>query len=208
MLQGEPADAHIEDAEAFKAKLPELLAMYDPKYIYNVYEVGLFYEQTWRRTFMEQGEDPAGGKVSKKRMTILLTVAMDGHMEPVIVINNSHCPRSFKHIGNDPKRLPPYITWFSNRKAWMDSNIFKTFLITLDSKLQRHKAEGLILLDNFSAHKLAVECTDHLKNLRVEWLLPNCTSLVQPVDMGIGQAFKLRYRKLLHSYMANMLFND
>ena len=71
-LQGERADAPVEQANNFKARLPQLLSMYDPHDIFNVDEVGLFYEQAGKRTFLEQGEDPAGGKVSKKRMTILL----------------------------------------------------------------------------------------------------------------------------------------
>ena len=172
ILQGEREDAPIEDAEAFKAKLPELLAMYDPKYIYNADEVGLFYEQTGTRR----------GSCRRKGVQKEDDYSSHGSYG----WSHGDCDRNKQFTlpqvvhQKDPKRLPPCITWFSNRKAWMVSNIFKTFLITLDSKLQKHKAEGLIFLYNFSAHELAVECTDHLKNLRVEWLPPNCTSLVQP----------------------------
>ena len=38
--------------------------------------------------------------------------------------------------------------------------------------------------------------------------LPIETLLIQPVYMGIGQIFKLRCKKLLHNYIANMVFND
>ena len=92
-LQGERADAPVEQANNFKARLPQLLSMYDPHDIFNADEVGLFYEQARRRTFLEQGQDPAGGKVSKKRMTILLVAAMDGHLEPMVVINKSSSPK-------------------------------------------------------------------------------------------------------------------
>ena len=41
ILQGERADAPIEDADAFKQDLQELLAMYAPKHIYNSHKIGL-----------------------------------------------------------------------------------------------------------------------------------------------------------------------
>ena len=33
-------------------------------------------------------EDPAGCKVSKKRLTIFIVAAMDGHLEQMVLINN------------------------------------------------------------------------------------------------------------------------
>ena len=67
----------------------------------------------------------------------------------------------------------------------------------------------MLFLDNFSGHECGFELTkEHLTNVRVECLPPNCTSLLQPVDQGIGNELKIRYRKYLHEHMAEMIFID
>ena len=42
----------------------------------------------------------------------------------------------------------------------------------------------LLFLNNFAGHVLVVEAEEiePMSNIKVEWLPPNCTSLVQPVD--------------------------
>ena len=68
-------------------------------------------------------------------------------------------------------------------------------VIGIQPKLRRESTckRGFLFLNNFSAHSLAVEgCEDDLSNLCVEWLAPNCRSLVLPVDQGIGNALKIR----------------
>jgi hypothetical protein len=41
----------------------------------------------------------------------------------------------------------------------------------------------------------------HLTNVKVHFLLPNCTSVIQPLDQGIIRAFKSKYRKLIVKFM-------
>jgi hypothetical protein len=56
----------------------------------------------------------------------------------------------------------------------------------------------LLLLENFSGHKLGVELVggvEGLVNTRIAWLLPNITSHWQPLDQGTIATFKLYYRK-------------
>jgi hypothetical protein len=52
----------------------------------------------------------------------------------------------------------------------------------------------LLLLDNFSAHACALE-TLELKNVRIEFLPPNTTSLCQPCKQGIIFALKGHYQR-------------
>lgn len=208
-LQGERGSAPVAMADEFKKSLPKLLEDYDPSNIFNGDEVGLFWEACAKKTLLLEGDDPAGTKVSKKRLTVFIVAAMDGHMEKMVVVNNSQTPRAFKAIGNNPNRLPSCIIWKSSKKAWMNWHIFRDWLLEFNAKLKRENRRGILFLDNFSAHSLAVdECEDSLTNLRVEWLPANCTSLVQPVDQGIGNALKVRYRKYLHEHMANMITLD
>jgi hypothetical protein len=71
----------------------------------------------------------------------------------------------------------------------------------------KDKGEGrkvLLLMDNFSAHELAVQLVGGLQglsNVRIAWLPPNTTSVWQPMDQGIIVSFKLQYRKQWIEYM-------
>ncbi|KNF03721.1 hypothetical protein PSTG_03243, partial [Puccinia striiformis f. sp. tritici PST-78] len=58
----------------------------------------------------------------------------------------------------------------------------------------REKRHVLLLIDNFSAHIKGLEglC---LPNLKVEFLPPNLTSVLQPCDAGMIRAFKANYRR-------------
>ena len=99
--------------------------------------------------------------------------------------------------------------WKATPKGWMNSTIFKEWLLYLNTTIETQKREVLHFLDNFSGHECGFELAkEHLTHVRVEWLTPNCTSLLQPVDQGIGNALKIRYRKHLHEHMSKMIFID
>ncbi|GBN80184.1 hypothetical protein AVEN_96301-1 [Araneus ventricosus] len=73
----------------------------------------------------------------------------------------------------------------------MTSNIFKEFLLKWDKELKDEKI--VLLLDNCSAHPAEEEL--HLKNIKLVFLPPNTTSIIQPLDQGIIRSFKFHYRK-------------
>ena len=49
----------------------------------------------------------------------------------------------------------------------------------------------LMLVDNCPAHPKV----ERLQSIELVFLLPNCTSVLQPMDQGIIRLFKLHYRK-------------
>ena len=56
----------------------------------------------------------------------------------------------------------------------------------------------ILLMDNFSAHELAVENIEKaggLQNTKIIWLPNNSTSLHQPLDQGIIKNVKIYYHK-------------
>ena len=128
----------------------------------------------------------------------------DGSCQPIFA------PRAFSSIKQDLKRLPPCISWSASKKGWMTSDIFHTFLVKVNENFRVSNRNCVLFLDNFSGHKAGVDrCSiNDLSNTRIEWLPANCTSICQPIDMGIVQAFKLRYRKFLHEHMCNQVFAD
>ena len=63
----------------------------------------------------------------------------------------------------------------------------------LDIHMCQQKHFILLLLDNFSGHKILYEP----KNIRIEFFAPNLTSFVQPCDAGIIRCFKAYYQRAL-----------
>ena len=53
--------------------------------IYNADEMGLYW-QTGRKTLLAEGEYPAGGKLNKQRMAVLIVTAMDGSLDQLVVV--------------------------------------------------------------------------------------------------------------------------
>lgn len=63
----------------------------------------------------------------------------------------------------------------------------------------------LLLLDNFSAHLLAVDEAPPLSNIEVVFFPANATSVYQPLDQGIIQNLKHYYRKKWMLWIIGML---
>ena len=83
----------------------------------------------------------------------------------------------------------------------MTSDIFRTWLMEWDAKLQLKSRKILLLVDNCAAHP-HLDC---LKNIQLEFFPANTTSLIQPLDMGVIKNFKTFYRKKLISYILEVI---
>ena len=69
----------------------------------------------------------------------------------------------------------------------------------------------LLLMDNFSAYKVAVELLgglDSLLNTKVMWLPPNATSIHQPLDQGIIQNWKAYIQHQFVTFIAQTFDNN
>jgi len=77
----------------------------------------------------------------------------------------------------------------------MTSAIFEEFLVLLDCPGGGAKTQKILLfMDQCVAHQ---RDTTALKNIKVIFLTPNCTSHLQPLDIGIIHTFKCQYSKQL-----------
>ena len=84
---------------------------------------------------------------------------------------------------------------YSNKSSWMTSEIFKEWLDKLNSKFKSENRNVLLYLDNFSGH-YRTDKTDHnYSNIKIHFYPPNCTSVIQPMDQGIINAEKIKYKK-------------
>ncbi|KMR04660.1 jerky-like protein [Lasius niger] len=172
--------------------------------IFNVGETGLYFRMLPVKTVMEKEERQASAfKQNEDYMTIMLCSNADGSLKlPLVVIGKHEKPRVMKNILHI---LPIYYVHESNE--WMESNIFETwfkseFVPRVTSFLQEKNLpiKAVLLFDDALWHP-SVE-TLSLNNITAYDLPPNTTALIQPMDQGIIESLKRRYRaKLLSSFL-------
>ena len=164
---------------------PKLIEQYQPNCIYNADETGLFYKMLPEYTLDTKGEQTHGIKKSKERLTVLFCCNSDGSDKICpLVIGKSKKPRCF----NGVKNLP--VHYEANTYAWMNNDLFKQWLMHLDSRMRKINKNIILFLDNFGGHKVDFNFT----NMKLAFYPANCTSLLQPLDQGIIKSFKSKYR--------------
>lgn len=189
VMCGEKRSVDPDSVAKWKSEtLPELIKGYSPSNIFNADETGLFYNLQPDKTLCFQNEKCHGGKRSKIRLTVLLAANSDGSEKlPPYVIGKSANPRCFKNI----KTLPT--KYDANKKSWMTAVLFVNWLKDLDRKMRSLKRKVILFIDQCPAHPKVHD----FPNLKVVFFPANCTSELQPLDMGIIRSFKVQYRKFL-----------
>ncbi len=121
---------------------------------------------------------------------------MEGEKAKPLIIGKPKNPRCFKNY--DISRF----NYINNKNAWMTSFVFKNMLFRWDSKLRSEGRKILLLLDNCSSHP---DINTELTHIKLVFIPPNCTSVLQPMDAGVIRTFKHHYKrklvsKLIHFY--------
>lgn len=75
----------------------------------------------------------------------------------------------------------------------MTTELFRKYLIQWDNELARRKKKILLLIDNCPSHTNIPA----LSFIKVVFLPPNTTSVLQPMDQGIIKSIKTNFRKQL-----------
>lgn len=183
---GESASVDISICSQWNDKLIQFLNGYNPRDIFNIDETGLFFKCLPNHTLTFKDEKCHGGKLSKDRLTVLLACNWDGSQKlKPLVIGKSAKPRCFKGI----KSLPT--AYRSNKKAWMTTELFNEWLISVNSDMKKAERKILLFLDNCTVHNNPPQL-DHVKLI---FFPANTTSRLQPLDQGIIQNFKTLYRR-------------
>ena len=84
------------------------------------------------------------------------------------------------------------VAYDANKSAWMTKQLFEPWLRKLNAKMLGLSRKIALILDNFSGHPQVA-----LSNVKLFFLPPNTTSIVQPMDAGIIKNLKFHYRQLL-----------
>ena len=159
-------------------------------------ETGLFFHTTEDKTLHQKGQECSGGKKAKMRLTISFCKNMVGDKETPLVNWKSLNPRCFKRVNK--KTLP--VEYHANKKAWMTSGIFETWLKKFDKRMGRKGRKVLLFLDNATSHSNVQLC-----NVKLKYLPANTTSILQPLDQGIILAMKRKYRKTQLRYIITQM---
>jgi DDE superfamily endonuclease/Tc5 transposase DNA-binding domain/Fission yeast centromere protein N-terminal domain len=195
-LHGESGSVNESELAGFRKQLIELIDDYEPRNVFNMDETGLFFRMQPSKSLGTK--KLKGRKKAKERITVGLCVNMDASekMEP-IVIDQYQNPRCFK--GESPTSCG--VRYYANKKAWMDRAVFCDWLKSFNSKM--HGRKVLLLIDNAPGH-IALD----LNNVRVEFLPKNTTAFLQPLDAGIINNFKVKYKSLFVQWLIDRLEAD
>ena len=181
-VSGEAASVDMSTGSALK----ELLQLYKPDDIFNADETGIFFKCVPDKTLDFKGAICTGGKKAKDGLTVLVAANMSGKEKlPLFVIGKTAKPRCFNNV----KSLP--VDYAANKKAWMTSDLFVSWLRKLDKKYLLQGRSIAMIVDNCPAHP----DIDNLKAVKLVFFPPNTTSILQPCVQGIINSFKRLYRK-------------
>ena len=203
-LQGEKLSADKPASEEFVTSFRTFVEdnNYTLNQIFNCDETGLYYKLLPNKTLASHFEKRADGrKRQKERVTINACSNASGTIKlPLLLIGKYKKPRCFKNISKDS--LPLIYDHQSN--AWVNTAIFSNwfhrhFVPTVKKKLQELGVEqkAVLVLDNCSAHPGEDELVSDDKKIIAKFLPPNVTSLIQPMDQGVLESIKRRYKRKL-----------
>jgi hypothetical protein len=144
------------------------------------------------KTMVYKHMDANTVKNCKERITLLLTANMDGSQKlKPLVIGKFEKPRCFTGLN----RANLKCTYRHNKAGWMTGELFKEWIEKLDKTMKEENRFIIMFVDNFAGHSPNKnEAPYALTNIVLEYFPANCTSVIQPMDMGIINAFKIRYR--------------
>ena len=125
------------------------------------------------------------------------TNATGTHKIKPVLIGKCAKPRCFKNVNMDA--LP--VIYKSQRNPWMNSEIFvEWFSKEFAPAVKRHQRlqnirspKAQLMIDNCSAHPSELSSPDG--SVMCMFLPLSTTSLIQPMDQGVLQAMKNRYKR-------------
>ncbi|GBM22811.1 Tigger transposable element-derived protein 1 [Araneus ventricosus] len=205
---GEAASSDVKAAENYLKTFSELIEAngYIPQQVFNCDETGLFWKKMPNRTYITAEEKiMPGHKPMKDRLTLALCANASGDckIKPLLVYHSEN-PRAFKSHKILKEKLQ--VMWRANPKAWVTRQFFVQWVNlffgpSVKKYLQENNLpmQALLVLDNAPAHppNLEVDILEEFKFIKVLYLLPNTTPILQPMDQQVISNFKKLYSKHL-----------
>ena len=200
-LSGEKLSADVVSADEFLPEFDKLTEGYSLHQIFNCDETGLYYKMLPQRTLTSMHTEPSGTKKPRERVTINACANASGSIKlPLQMIGRAKTPRCFRGIDKD--KLP--VIYTNQNNAWMDVGIFRDwFQNVFVPEVRKQLADlgqekkAILFLDNCSAHPGEDVLVSDDRKIIAKFFPPNVTSLIQPMDQGILECLKRKYRKAI-----------
>lgn len=205
---GEAASSDVKAAEDYLKTFSELIEAngYIPQQVFNCDETGLFWKKMPNRTYITAEEKIMPGyKPMKDRLTLALCANASGDckIKPLLVYHSEN-PRAFKSHKILKEKLQ--VMWRANPKAWITRQFFVQWVnLVFGPSVKKYLQENnlpmqaLLVLDNAPAHppNLEDDILEEFKFIKVLYLPPNTTPILQPMDQQVISNFKKLYTKHL-----------
>ena len=195
--RGASGDAVEYAIQECRPDLQRLASKYFPEDLWNSDELGLFCKMVPEKKFSIASLP--GRKKQMDRIAFHACLDSTGSENfYLIFIGKSKSPllirKSAAWLGLD---------YSNNQKSWMTSDLFFDWLKPFDLHICRTPGRKVLLFfDNCSAHGKLKTMPD-MQNTTVQFLPPNATSRIQPLDAGIIVALKVKYRRrFMHCALA------
>ncbi|GFS79260.1 tigger transposable element-derived protein 1 [Nephila pilipes] len=205
---GEAASSDMKAAEDYIKTFSDLIKAqgYISQQVFNCHETGLFWKKMPNRTYITAEEMMMPGhKPMKDRLTLALcaNASSDCKIKPLLVYHSEN-PRAFKSHKILKEKLQ--VMWRSNPKAWVTRKFFVEWVnLVFGPSVKKYLQEknlpvqALLILDNALAHppNLEDDILEEFKLIKVLYLPPNTTLILQPMDQQVISNFKKLYTKHL-----------
>ena len=130
---GEDKSVDPDIVENWSERLPDICRSYSMKDRLNADETGFMWKATPTQTLNLRGEKYTGGKRSKDRVTVLVACNQDGTEKPPLLVIGKYA--THRWFWNSNMNLIP-VTYESQRKAWMDSDLFEKRVRQIDRRMR------------------------------------------------------------------------
>lgn len=200
-MTGEKLSCDTDAVEPFKEEFKKAIDEMGltPDQVYNADESGLFWRLLPNKTYVHRAEASAPGrKLAKDRVTFMPCSNASGtHKMNMLVIGKATKPRAFKNV-----QLP--VDYKAQNKGWMTKSVFvewfeQLFVPSVKKFLNKQKLpqKALLILDNCPGHPHEEDLNIKDSFIRIMFLPPNVTPILQPMDQNVIQAIKMQYKKSL-----------
>ncbi|XP_029040190.1 jerky protein homolog-like isoform X1 [Osmia bicornis bicornis] len=205
---GEPSSTNTKAANQFTTEISELidkenLTLYQ---IFNADETELYFKMMPNRSSIVKTEHQLPGhKKINDRLTVMACCNANSSFKmPLLVIGKHQKPAAMKHIA--PQLLS--VKYTNQKNSWMSAIIFERWFredfvpqVVAFLKSRGLPEKAILLLDNDKSHPSLNMLT--VDGIRAIFFPSYVTPLIQPLDQGVINVIKRRYKAKFLKYLIN-----
>jgi hypothetical protein len=211
-----------KSAQAYFDDLDFNIVKHNISVFYNMDETAVFFDLEEKTTLEIVGRRCVpiqGHQDAKKRCTVILTVGSIGEKLQPMIILKANKPQGYQAgMRPDPEVYSissSDLLESANRRgvivlrsytAWNSSYFMETYYAPFFHTHAQHSSRSLLIMDNFGGHFTEkVENKFAKFNVKTLSLAPNCTPILQPLDVSVNAPFKSYMRSLYQAWILRLV---